>query len=67
MPIFDIFFDISKKYTNSRAIGIRNFDPKFGMKVSIYLTQNKKNSEFFSLVSLRATAVRVIGHFEAET
>ena len=47
-------------------MGIWNFDPQIGMKVSIYLTQNKKNSEFFSLVGLRAMAVRVIGHFGAE-
>ena len=46
------FFDISKKYPNFYAMGIRNFDPQIGMKVSIYLTQNKKNSEFFSLVGL---------------
>ena len=45
-------FDISKNYTNFYVMGIQNFDPKFGMKVSIYLTQNKKKSEFFSLVSL---------------
>ena len=44
-------------------MGIWNFDPQIGMKVSIYLTQNKKKSEFFSLVSLRAMAVRVIGRF----
>ena len=37
------------------------------MKVSIYLTQNKKKSEFLSLVGLRAMAVQVIGHFGAET
>ena len=48
-------------------MGIRNFDPKFGMKVSIYLTRNKKKSEFFSLVGLWAMAVRVIGCFVAET
>ena len=48
-------------------MGIQNFDPKFGMKVSIYLTWNKKKSESFSLVSLWATAVRVIGCFGAET
>ena len=36
------------------------------MEVSIYLTQNKKKSEFFSLVGLRAMAIRVIGHFGAE-
>ena len=44
-------------------MGIWNFDPQIGMKVSIYLTQNKKKSEFFSLVGLRAMAVRVIGRF----
>ena len=38
-------------------MGIRNFDPQIGMKVSIYLTRNKKNSEFFSLVGLQAMAV----------
>ena len=48
-------------------MGIRNFDPKFGMKVSIYITWNKKKSEFFFLVGLLAMAVRVIGHFRAET
>ena len=47
-------------------MGIRNFDPKFGMKVSIYLTRNKKKSEFFFLVGLRAMAVRVICRFGAE-
>ena len=47
-------------------MGIRNFDPQIGMKVSIYLTRNKKNSEFFSLVGLRAMAVRVIGRFGAK-
>ena len=47
-------------------MGIRNFDPKFGMKVSIYLTRNKKKSEFFSLVGLRAMAVQVIGRFGTE-
>ena len=36
------------------------------MKVSIYLTQNKKNSENFFLVGLRAMAIRVIGRFGAE-
>ena len=51
---------------NFYVMGIRNFDPQIGMKVSIYLTQNKKNSEFFSLVGLRAMAVRVIGHFGAK-
>ena len=44
-------------------MGIWNFDPQIGMKVSIYLTQNKKKSEFFSLVGLRAMAVWVIGRF----
>ena len=44
-------------------MGIRNFDPQIGMKVSIYLTQNKKRSEFFSLVGLQAMAVQVIGRF----
>ena len=44
-------------------MGIRNFDPQIGMKVSIYLTRNKKNSEIFSLVGLRVMAVRVIGRF----
>ena len=47
-------------------MGIWNFDPQIGMKVSIYLTQNKKNSEFFSLVGLRAMAVQVIGRFGAK-
>ena len=47
-------------------MGIWNFDPQIGMKVSIYLTRNKKNSEFFSLVGLRAMAVRVIGRFGAK-
>ena len=47
-------------------MGIRNFDPQIGMKVSIYLTQNKKNAEFFSLVGLWAMAVRVIGRFGAK-
>ena len=47
-------------------MGIRNFDPQIGMKVSIYLTQNKKKSEFFSLIGLRAMAVRVIGRFGAK-
>ena len=47
-------------------MGIWNFDPKFGMKVSIYLTRNKKKSEFFPLVGLRAMAIRVIGRFGAE-
>ena len=47
-------------------MGIQNFDPKFGMKVSIYLIQNKQKSEFFPLVSLWAMAVRVIGRFGAE-
>ena len=36
------------------------------MKVSIYLTRNKKNSENFSLVDLQVMAIRVIGHFGAE-
>ena len=44
-------------------MGIWNFDPKFGMKVSIYLTWNKKKSEFFSLDGLRAMTVQVIRHF----
>ena len=48
-------------------MGIWNFDPKFGMKVSIYLTWNKKKSDFFSLVDLQAMAVRVIHRFEAKT
>ena len=43
-----------------------NFDPQIGMKVSIYLTRNKKNSEKFFLVSLRAMAVQVIGRFGAK-
>ena len=47
-------------------MGIQNFDPQIGMKVSIYLTRNKKNSEFFSLVGLRAMSVRVIGRFGAK-
>ena len=47
-------------------MGIRNFDPEIGMKVSIYLTRNKKNSEFFSLVGLRAMAIQVIGCFGAK-
>ena len=47
-------------------MGIRNFDPKFGMKVSIYLTRNKKKSEFFSLVGLQVMAIQVIGRFGAE-
>ena len=47
-------------------MGIRNFDPQIGMKVSIYLTRNKKNSEFFSLVGLQAMAIRVIGRFGAK-
>ena len=47
-------------------MGIRNFDPQMGIKVSIYLTWNKKNSEFFSLVGLRAMAVQVIGRFGAK-
>ena len=33
-------------------MGIRNFDPQIGMKVLIYLTQNKKNSEFLGGLSL---------------
>ena len=60
------FFDISKKYPNFYAMGIRNFDPQIGMKVSIYLTQNKKNLEFFSLVGLRVMAIRVIGPFRVQ-
>ena len=64
---FLTFFDISKSSQIFRAMGIWNFDPKFGMKVSIYLTWNKKKSEFFSLVGLQAMAVRVIGHFRAIT
>ena len=48
-------------------MGIQNFDLKFAMKVSIYLTQNKKKLELFFLVSLWAMAVRVIGRFGAET
>ena len=47
-------------------MGIRNFDPQIGMKVSIYLTRNKKKSEFFSSFGLRAMAVRVIGRFGAK-
>ena len=47
-------------------MGIQNFDPKFAMKVLIYLIQNKKKSEFFSLVRLWAMAIRVIGRFGAE-
>ena len=47
-------------------MGIRNFDPQIGMKVSIYLTWNKKNSEFFSLVGLWAMAAQVIGCFGAK-
>ena len=47
-------------------MGIQNFDPKFGMKVSIYLTRNKKKSEFFSLIGLQAIAMQVIGRFGAE-
>ena len=47
-------------------MGIRNFDPQIGMKVSIYLTRNKKNSEFFPSVGLRAMAIRVIGRFGAK-
>ena len=51
---------------NFYGMGIWNFDPQIGMKVSIYLTRNKKNSEFFSSVGLRAMAVQVIGHFGAK-
>ena len=47
-------------------MGIWNFDPQIGMKVSIYLTQNKKNSEFFSFVGLWVMAVRVIGRFASK-
>ena len=47
-------------------MGIQNFDPQIGMKVPIYLTRNKKNSEIFSLVGLWAMAVRVIGRFGAK-
>ena len=47
-------------------MGIRNFDPQIGIKVSIYLTQNKKNSDFFFLVGLWAMAVQVIGRFGAK-
>ena len=43
---FDTFWHI-KNYKNFYTMGIRNFDPTFGMKVSIYLTRNKKKSEFF--------------------
>ena len=36
------------------------------MKVSIYLTRNKKNSENSFLVGLQVMAIRVIGRFGAE-
>ena len=48
-------------------MGIRNFDPKFRMKMSIYLTRNKKKSEFFSLVGLWTMAIQVIGCFGTKT
>ena len=48
-------------------MGIWNFDPKIGIKVSINVTQNTKKAEFFSFVSLQAMAIKVIGGFGAET
>ena len=47
-------------------MGNRNLDLKIGMKVSINLTRNRKNSEFFSSVGLRGMAVRVTGRFSTK-
>ena len=45
------FLDISKSCRNSRVLDIRNFDPKFCMKVPIYLTRFNKNSKKFHVDS----------------
>ena len=57
------FLDVSKSWRNSGALDIQNFDPKFCMKVPIYLTQFNKNKKNSMLTILRAMAVRVSGHW----
>ena len=61
------FFDTLKKCWLFKVVGFWNFDPRFGMKVSIYVTQNNKKSEFFSLVGLWAMTIWVISPFGAKT
>ena len=43
------FLDVSKSSRNSGALDIRNFDPKFCMKVPIYLTRFNKNKKKFHI------------------
>ena len=41
------FLDVSKSWQNSGALDIRNFYPKFCMKVPMYLTRFNKNKKKF--------------------